>query len=140
VRGDEGDVEAADEEPRREEAVARVGHRPADRRARGLALLGRRRLARRRRGARRTAAQDPRRGSASRTIAAMLHTETCQPKPAVIAPAIGTNTNWPNEPPALTMPLAMPRFSGGVSRAVEASSTDGPAKPAPRRRARRWRR
>ena len=61
----------------------------------------------------------------------MLCTATAQPKPAVMAPAIGTNTNWPNEPPALTMPLAMPRFSGDVSRAVEASSTDGPAKPAP---------
>ncbi len=54
-----------------------------------------------------------------------------QPASAVIPCAIGTNTNWPNEPPALTMPLAMPRRSGGVSRAVAESSTDGPAKPAP---------
>ena len=61
----------------------------------------------------------------------MLCTATAQPKPAVMAPAIGTNTNWPNEPPALTMPLAMPRRAGGVRRAVAASSTEGPAKPAP---------
>ena len=39
--------------------------------------------------------------------------------------------NWPNDPPALTMPLAMPRFSGGMSRVVAAISTDGPAMPAP---------
>ena len=45
--------------------------------------------------------------------------------------AIGANRNWPNEPPALTMPVAMPRFSAGISRVVAAISTDGPAMPAP---------
>ena len=61
----------------------------------------------------------------------MLCIAIAQPATAVMPCAIGTNTNWPNEPPALTMPLAMPRRAGGASRAVAASSTDGPAKPAP---------
>ncbi len=70
-------------------------------------------------------------GSASSTIAAMLWMANAQPATAVMPWAIGTKMNWPNEPPALTMPLAMPRFSGGARRAVAESSTDGPAKPAP---------
>ena len=61
----------------------------------------------------------------------MLWIAIAQPATAVMPCAIGTKTNWPNEPPALTMPLAMPRLAGGASRAVAAISTDGPAKPAP---------
>jgi hypothetical protein len=30
--------------------------------------------------------------------------------------------NWPNEPPALTRPLARPRFSGGSARPTEAAA------------------
>ena len=48
----------------------------------------------------------------------MLWIAIAQPATAVMPCAIGTKTNWPNEPPALTMPLAMPRLSGGASRAV----------------------
>ena len=39
--------------------------------------------------------------------------------------------NWPNDPPAFTTPVAMPRRSAGISLAVAAISTDGPAMPAP---------
>jgi len=45
--------------------------------------------------------------------------------------AIGAMANWPKEPPALTIPVASPRFSGATSRVVAAISTDGPAIPAP---------
>ena len=45
--------------------------------------------------------------------------------------ATGAKMNWPNEPPALTMPVANPRRSGGTSRVVAAISTAGPAMPAP---------
>ena len=40
-------------------------------------------------------------------------------------------TNWPNEPPALTMPVASPRRSGGDQPRGRAISTAGPAMPAP---------
>jgi hypothetical protein len=45
--------------------------------------------------------------------------------------AIGANTNWPNEPPALTTPVANARRSGATRRVVAAISTAGPAMPAP---------
>ena len=70
-------------------------------------------------------------GSASKDSSARLCSEATQPATSVMPWAIGANTNWPNEPPALTMPVAMPRRSGGISRVVAAISTDGPAMPAP---------
>ena len=39
-----------------------------------------------------------------------------QPIAPVLYCAIGTTANCPNQPPALTKPLAMPRFSGGSAR------------------------
>ena len=54
-----------------------------------------------------------------------------QPMPTINAAAIGAIRNWPNEPPAFTMPVARPRFSAGISRVVAAISTAGPAMPAP---------
>ncbi len=51
--------------------------------------------------------------------------------PRINAPATGAITNWPNEPPALTMPVAKPRRSGAIRRAVADISTAGPAMPAP---------
>ena len=54
-----------------------------------------------------------------------------QPRPRISAPVTGAMTNWPNEPPALTMPVARPRHSGAISRVVAAISTAGPAMPAP---------
>ena len=47
------------------------------------------------------------------------------------AAASGAMMNWPNEPPAFTTPVATPRRSVGISRAVAAISTEGPAMPAP---------
>jgi hypothetical protein len=61
----------------------------------------------------------------------MLWIAIAQPASAVMPWAIGTKMNWPNDPPALTMPLAMPRRAGGVNRAAADSSTEGPANPAP---------
>ncbi len=54
-----------------------------------------------------------------------------QPNAPVSSIASGATTNWPNEPPALTMPLAMPRFSGGNARATADISTPSPAMPPP---------
>jgi hypothetical protein len=54
-----------------------------------------------------------------------------QPRLAVSAAASGAMRNWPNEPPALTTPVASPRRSGGIRRLVAAISTEGPAMPAP---------
>ena len=45
--------------------------------------------------------------------------------------ATGAMMNCPNEPPALTMPVAIPRLSAGSMRVVAAISTEGPAMPAP---------
>ena len=70
-------------------------------------------------------------GSASSVMSARLCTEAIQPAAAVMPCAIGAKTNCPNEPPALTMPVAMPCFAGGTSRVAAAISTDGPAMPAP---------
>ena len=47
-----------------------------------------------------------------------------QPSAPVSAMAMGAMTNWPNEPPALTMPVARPRRSGGTRRVAAAISTD----------------
>src|SRR2546421_2973654 len=54
-----------------------------------------------------------------------------QPNIVVKRIASGATTNWPKEPPALTMPLAMPRFSGGSARATADISTPRPAMPPP---------
>ena len=54
-----------------------------------------------------------------------------QPSATSSAPAIGAIRNWPKEPPALTMPVAMPCLSLGIRRIVAAISTAGPAMPAP---------
>ena len=62
---------------------------------------------------------------------ARLCSATTQPAAAVMLCAIGANRNCPNDPPALTMPVAMPRFSGGVRRVAAAINTEGPAMPAP---------
>jgi hypothetical protein len=64
-------------------------------------------------------------------INARLCSDAAQPAAAVMPCAMGAKTNWPNEPPALTMPLAMPRLSAGTRRVVAAISTEGPAMPAP---------
>ena len=53
------------------------------------------------------------------------------PTPIISAPAMGAIRNCPNEPPALTMPVAMPRLLAGINRAVAAINTAGPAIPAP---------
>jgi hypothetical protein len=54
-----------------------------------------------------------------------------QPRLTISVAAMGAKANWPKEPPALTMPVAKPRRSGGTSRVVAAISTAGPAMPAP---------
>ena len=54
-----------------------------------------------------------------------------QPRLTISVAAIGAMANWPKEPPALTMPAARPRRSGGISRVVAAISTAGPAMPDP---------
>ena len=51
--------------------------------------------------------------------------------PTISAAAIGAVTNCPSEPPALTMPVAMPRFSGPIMRTAADISTAGPARPEP---------
>ena len=61
----------------------------------------------------------------------MICIAATQPRPRISPPAIGAITNWPNEPPALTMPVARPRRSAGISRVVAAINTAGPAMPAP---------
>ena len=115
VRGDEGDVEAADEEAGREQQVARVVHRAPDRLARRLARAPAPRSARlpRRRSPppapRCRAAPTPRAARAGRSPPCSGSRSPSRRR-AVMPCAIGTKTNWPNEPPALTMPLAMPRL------------------------------
>ena len=54
-----------------------------------------------------------------------------QPTSPLSPSAIGTIVNCPKDPPALTMPLAIARFSGGIRRATAARSCDGPLAPAP---------
>ena len=54
-----------------------------------------------------------------------------QPIAPVSSAASGATTNCPNEPPALTMPLARPRFSAGSARATADISTPSPAMPPP---------
>src|SRR5258707_1055865 len=66
-------------------------------------------------------------GSASKVGAARLCKAMTQPAADVIACAMGANKNCPNDPPALTTPVAMPRRLGDTSRVVAAISTDGPA-------------
>jgi hypothetical protein len=61
----------------------------------------------------------------------MIWSAATQPTPSISAAAIGAMTNWPNEPPALTMPVASPLLPGGSKRVVAAISTAGPAMPAP---------
>ena len=61
----------------------------------------------------------------------MVCSEATQPAAAVTPCAMGANTNWPNDPPALTMPMAMPLCCGGMRRTVAAIRTEGPASPAP---------
>ena len=41
-----------------------------------------------------------------------------QPSTTIKAPAMGAIRNWPKDPPALTMPTAMPRLSGAIRRVV----------------------
>ena len=66
-------------------------------------------------------------------IHAMPSTVSAPTQPSVppSSTASGATRNWPNEPPALTMPLARPRFSGGSARATEDMSTPRPAMPLP---------
>jgi len=45
--------------------------------------------------------------------------------------ANGTTANCPKEAPALIMPLAMPRFSGGSTRPIADITTPRPVMPAP---------
>src|SRR6266850_524783 len=77
----------------------------------------------------------PRKTKASGTMASESRpsdvSAPTQPSAPVSAIASGATTNWPNEPPALTMPLAMPRFSGGSARATADISTPSPAMPPP---------
>ena len=55
----------------------------------------------------------------------------CQPKFTIIKPASGANKNCPIEPPALTIPNAMPDFSGGTNLFTADIMTGRPAIPAP---------
>src|SRR5438094_1051511 len=77
----------------------------------------------------------PRSGQASGTMASESSPSAVraptQPSIPVRRTASGATTNWPNEPPALTMPLARPRFSGGTARATADISTPRPAMPPP---------
>ncbi len=77
----------------------------------------------------------PRSTKASGTIASERRPSAVsapiQPSMPVSTIASGATTNWPNEPPAFTMPLAMPRFSGGSARATADISTPSPAMPPP---------
>jgi hypothetical protein len=54
-----------------------------------------------------------------------------QPMPTISAAAMGAVANWPKEPPALTMPVAMPRRAGSIMRTLADISTAGPAMPEP---------
>ena len=115
--GDEGDVEAADEEAQAgEQPVAPVGSSP-----------GRNRLHASSPASPLTAGWPAVAGAAAAAVAghagsrppaapaARSNAMLCSARPPSRsrggdrACAIGTNTNCPNEPPALTMPLAMPR-------------------------------
>jgi hypothetical protein len=57
----------------------------------------------------------------------------CHPASPISSCANGTSVNWPNEPPALTMPLANERFASGIQRVAADSSIAGPSHRAARR-------
>src|SRR3954466_5234344 len=77
----------------------------------------------------------PRSGQASGTMASERSPSTvrapAQPSVPPRSTASGAMMNWPSEPPALTMPVARPRFSGGSTRATDDMSTPRPAMPLP---------
>ncbi len=70
-------------------------------------------------------------GSVARAIAPRAESAPTQPMTPVRSCASGTTANCPNEPPALTMPLAMPRFCGGTARLTADISTPRPDMPEP---------
>ena len=109
VRGQEGDVEAADEEAGAQQQVAAGCAAPcgwpracpppccpAGRRLQRVALQ-----------------HEGRRQRQQHDQAQHLHRAGPAQADASTPPAIGAITNWPKEPPALTMPVARPRLSGG---------------------------
>ncbi len=135
VRHQERDVKSAGEKADVQQQVAAVAHRVAD-------GVPRRRLApaawcvRRRADGLTTRA----RGRAPSVITASDHIAPIQPSAWISACDIGANTNCPNDPPALMMPAALPRLSGGECaarrrrsaprscRRPSRSRTAGPAK------------
>ena len=70
-------------------------------------------------------------GKASSTSTPSTCMALAQPMLALRPMASGAIRNWPNEPPAFTTPVEMPRWVAGTMRVVAAISTDGPAMPAP---------
>ena len=116
VRGDEGDVKAADEEAGGQQQVAPMREGLRQRLAEGLLAdrlpFGARAAGERDRRAPGSPASRPRgRASAS-----------AQPKFWISAWPKGAKTNWPIEPAAVPMPKTIERFSGGTRRPKAAST------------------
>ena len=68
-------------------------------------------------------------GRAASVIAASAHMAPIQPNVWISRCEIGANANWPNDPPALMMPAALPRFS--AARWGEAAPINTEKLPAP---------
>ncbi len=70
-------------------------------------------------------------GSTSSTSATKASIAPCQPMPPISTAASGANTSWPAELPALTRPIASPRFSAGTRCATAPISRGAPPAAAP---------
>jgi len=70
-------------------------------------------------------------GTAINPVAPRTMSAGCQPARPISSCARGIRVNWPNEPPALTMPLAIARLASGIQRFAADMSSDGPMAPAP---------
>ena len=68
---------------------------------------------------------------AIRPVAPSIISAGCHPAMPISSCANGISVNCPNEPPALTMPFAMPCLAAGIQRLAADISSAGPIAPAP---------
>ena len=118
VRGDEGDVEAADEEAGGEKQIASMPERLGERLAEAL-------LAHRSAVAPSAVRRAPSRARESRASSTPRIVSACaQPKVWISAWPSGAKTNCPIEPAAVPMPKTIERLSAGTRRPKAASTIE----------------
>jgi hypothetical protein len=127
VRDQEGDVKAAGEKARMQQQVAAVRHRGPDGESDAAVAREAAACAAAASGERRSRRAS---GSASSEIAAS-HSKPNTPDRLISFCASGANTNWPNEPPALMTPAAVPREAAGTRCAAAPISTEKLPAPEP---------